>query len=85
MFFITGSLGFVWAWIWLKLYQPPAKNRFITPEERQHIATSLEAPTERPEPIPWLRLFTYRQVWGLIGAKFITDSAWYFYILWLQK
>lgn len=84
VFFITGSLGFIWAWIWLKLYQPPTKNRFITPEEREYIATSLDAP-ERPQPIPWLRLFTYRQVWGLMAAKFLTDSIWYFLIFWLPK
>src|SRR5688572_23519943 len=30
VFFITGSLGFISAVIWWKLYQPPARNRFIT-------------------------------------------------------
>jgi ACS family hexuronate transporter-like MFS transporter len=85
VFFITGSLGFVWAFIWLKLYQPPTTNRFITDEERQYISASMDPPVARSEGIPWLRLFTYRQVWGLMGAKFLTDSAWYFYIFWLPK
>lgn len=85
VFFITGSLGFFWAWIWLKLYQPPATNRFITAEERDYIAASREAPAAAAQPIPWLRLFTYRQVWGLMAAKFLTDAAWYFYIFWLPK
>ena len=35
--------------------------------------------------IPWLRLFTYRQVWGLVTAKFLSDAAWYFYLFWLPK
>ena len=26
-----------------------------------------------------------RQTWGLIGAKFLTDAAWYFYLFWLPK
>jgi ACS family hexuronate transporter-like MFS transporter len=26
-----------------------------------------------------------RQVWGLVGAKFLTDAAWFFYIAWLPK
>jgi MFS transporter, ACS family, aldohexuronate transporter len=105
VFFITGSLGFVWALVWLKLYQPPAKNRFITDEERQYISASsdesgIRAATVRerspsidqsihqsnnPSSPPWLRLFTYRQVWGLMGAKFLTDSVWYFYIFWIPK
>src|SRR5688572_1825343 len=103
VFFITGSLGFFWAFIWLRLYQPPASNRFITEEERQYIAASsepgevgrgvlAEPPSsinppihQSTNPIPWLRLFTYRQVWGLMAAKFLTDAAWYFYIFWLPK
>src|SRR4051812_28378791 len=35
--------------------------------------------------ISWLRLFTYKQVWGLVFAKFLSDAAWYFYLFWLPK
>jgi ACS family hexuronate transporter-like MFS transporter len=124
VFFITGSIGFVWAWIWLEVYQPPVTNRFITPEEKEFIAASLNPkpgtdgekgstsethsgfpgalPIPSGEPpgrtgqrpvlpeaaaprISWFRLFTYRQVLGLMAAKFLTDSAWYFFIFWLPK
>jgi ACS family hexuronate transporter-like MFS transporter len=33
----------------------------------------------------WTSLLTLRQVWGLVGAKFLTDAAWFFYIAWLPK
>jgi MFS transporter, ACS family, hexuronate transporter len=85
VFFITGSVGFIWAAIWLWLYRPPATNRYITPEERGYIASFMDAPATAAQRIPWLRLFTFRHVWGLMGAKFLTDSAWYFYIFWLPK
>ncbi|MCI0537988.1 MAG: MFS transporter [Verrucomicrobiales bacterium] len=90
VFFITGSAGFVWAAIWLKLYQPPATNRFISPTEREFIAASLaggqvSSASDAPPRIPWLKLFTYRQVLGLMAAKFLTDAAWYFFIFWLPK
>lgn len=85
VFFITGSVGFIWAAIWLKLYRPPETNKFISPEEREYIASAMDAPGSAAERMPWLRLFTFRQVWGLMGAKFLTDSAWYFYIFWLPK
>jgi len=88
VFFITGGIGFVWAWIWLKLYQPPATNKFITPKERELIAASMASArtTRESAPrIPWLRLFGYREVQGLMTAKFLTDSAWYFFIFWLPK
>ena len=90
VFFITGSIGFLWAWVWLKLYQTPGRNRFISDAEREYIATDLMSPSpsgagESASGIPWLGLFAYRQVWGLMAAKFLTDSAWYFFIFWLPK
>jgi ACS family hexuronate transporter-like MFS transporter len=44
-----------------------------------------------PSPAPprqatsWSALLAYRQVWGLVAAKFLTDAAWFFYIAWLPK
>ncbi len=35
--------------------------------------------------LSWTQLLTFRQVWGLVGAKFLTDAAWFFYISWLPK
>jgi ACS family hexuronate transporter-like MFS transporter len=32
-----------------------------------------------------MSLFEYRQVWPLIIAKFLSDSAWFFFIFWLPK
>jgi MFS transporter, ACS family, hexuronate transporter len=30
-------------------------------------------------------LLRFRETWGLVGAKFLTDAAWYFYMFWLPK
>jgi ACS family hexuronate transporter-like MFS transporter len=32
-----------------------------------------------------LELFRYRQTWGIVVAKFLSDAAWYFYLFWLPK
>ena len=92
VFFITGGIGFIWAWIWLKVYQPPAVNRFITPAEKALIAAAKRSATAVDARTPdsgretsWLELFTYGQVQGLMAAKFLTDAAWYFFIFWLPK
>jgi len=89
VFFITGGVGFIWAVIWLKFYQPPGKSRFLTNHEREFILSSqasAAAAVGQTEPtVSWLKLFSYPQVLGLMGAKFLTDSAWYFLIFWLPK
>src|SRR6267378_8083226 len=36
-FLITGSLGFVWLFLWLALYRTPDKHPWLTPGERQLI------------------------------------------------
>jgi MFS transporter, ACS family, hexuronate transporter len=74
VFFITGAVGIVWALIWLKYYQTPSRPVGEDP--------NTEGTTP---PIRWLDLLRYRQVWGLILAKFLTDSAWFFFIFWLPK
>jgi ACS family hexuronate transporter-like MFS transporter len=94
IFYITGSLGFVWAAIWIRYYRPPATNAYLSKDERALISaasTDTEAPSSRndrresPARFSWLRLFTYRQVLALMTAKFLTDAAWYFFIFWLPK
>jgi MFS transporter, ACS family, hexuronate transporter len=77
----------------LRLYERPSKNKLISPEERDYILSNLQqesksdersSPSDNP-PMRWRDLFRHRQVWGLMLAKFLTDSAWYFFIFWLPK
>src|SRR5262249_60978865 len=78
-------------WVWLRRYPPPARTRFLSREERGFIAASLaEAPKVAVEaqpapPLRWFALFSYREVLGLMTAKFLTDAGWYFFIFWLPK
>jgi ACS family hexuronate transporter-like MFS transporter len=87
VFFVTGGIGFLWAVVWFWLYRPPATNRFISAEERAYIAAALGPAGDHRAgaSTPWLTLFTYRAVWGLMAAKFLTDAAWYFFIFWQPK
>jgi MFS transporter, ACS family, aldohexuronate transporter len=88
VFFLTGAAGFIWVIAWLGLYELPGRHKLITAPERELIqkslATSERAPGNAPQ-IRWLSLFRYRQVWGLVFAKFLSDSAWFFFIFWLPK
>lgn len=83
VFFLTGAAGFVWVVLWLSLYRRPERHSRITEAELRHIASGRTAAVEVR--IPWLRLLALRPVWGLCIAKFLGDSAWYFFIFWLPK
>lgn len=71
VFAATGATGLVWAIWWMRDYTSPD-----TPVE----------PAGRHEArMPWTRLLGFREVWGLVVAKFLSDAAWYFYLFWLPK
>lgn len=85
VFFLTGAAGFLWAAIWLFFYRTPAHNRHLTDAERAHLADSLPPPSPDAVRLRWGDLFRYPQVWGLMTAKLLTDSVWYFLLFWLPK
>jgi ACS family hexuronate transporter-like MFS transporter len=69
VFFLSGAVGLLWTLIWWRSYTMP----------------HLEQTSARHAGESWLGLFTYKQVWGLVFAKFLSDAAWYFYLFWLPK
>jgi len=88
VFYLTGSVGFLWAMIWMKVYQPPAKNPFVSVEEREMIesAQAAERTIQSGEPLPpWTGFFRINEVRGLMLAKFLSDAGWFFFIFWLPK
>lgn len=84
VFYLTGAAGFLWAVFWLFFYNTPDQSRRITVEERDFLRASIPPRAESGR-VPWLSLFRYRQVWGLMTAKLLTDSVWYFLLFWLPK
>jgi ACS family hexuronate transporter-like MFS transporter len=85
-FIFTGSLGFIWLIIWLAIYRLPHQHRWITKQELQHIQTAEPGGGEETGPkIPWRKILGYRQAWGFIVAKLMTDPIWWFYIFWLPS
>lgn len=85
VFFLSGTVGLLWILWWLRSYYPPAKRTDLTPAERDSIREVLATGKSGEPDIPWLQLFRYPQVWGLVVAKFMSDAAWYFYLFWLPK
>jgi MFS transporter, ACS family, hexuronate transporter len=69
VFFLAGAAGLVWSLWWWRDYR--------TPTSSTDLATAAQA--------SWLRLFTFPEVWGIVGAKFLSDAAWYFYLFWFPN
>ena len=70
VFFISGAIGLAWTTWW--------RREYYVPDQRQK--------REKPEACPtWVQLLQFRQVWGLVTAKFLSDAAWYIYMGWLAK
>jgi ACS family hexuronate transporter-like MFS transporter len=62
--------------------------RFVTSEEKTLIESSgisENSVKQNDFDIKWIKLFSYRQLWGLLSARFFIDSGWYFIIFWLPK
>jgi ACS family hexuronate transporter-like MFS transporter len=85
VFFTTAAMGFVWAASWLALYDPPARHKRLTAAEQSYLKETLPAAPLAVTPVSWIGLFRFRQIWGLVTAKFLSDSAWFFFIFWLPK
>jgi MFS transporter, ACS family, hexuronate transporter len=86
VFFITGAAGLLWTLWWTATYFPPGAHPGLSGAEREHLRPILEkADVPPPRPIPMRELLRFRETWGVVGAKFLTDAAWYFYMFWLPK
>ena len=72
VFFLTVGLGLLWTGWWWWSYYTPAPVQGASGEEP-------------PARISLARLLEHRETWAVMGAKFLSDGAWYFYLFWLPK
>lgn len=82
-FLFTGSLGFLWLALWLALYRLPGEHPWITRQEREHIERNSGA--AEGTKVRWVELLGYKQVWGLVLARMLSDPVWWFYVFWLPE
>jgi ACS family hexuronate transporter-like MFS transporter len=84
IFLVTGAAGLVWTVWWRHDYFPPEEHPKLGEAERAHLQAVAEPGPAAKAP-GWLELLRFRQTWGLVTAKFLSDAAWYFYLFWLPK
>jgi MFS transporter, ACS family, hexuronate transporter len=85
IFVVTGVLGLVWTIWWRRDYFPPEEHPKLGDAERAHLQSVVQAGPAGEKAPGWLALLRFRQTWGLVTAKFLSDAAWYFYLFWLPK
>jgi len=74
VFFLTGALGLLWTIWWWRAYYAPRQSG------------GNFGPILEPEPrISLPSLLRHRETWAVVGAKVLSDGAWYFYLFWLPK
>lgn len=76
-FLITGLFSAIWIVWWSIRYRTP-----------QTVAMKANDVEDRPRTVPaiaWWKLLRYRQTWGFMLGKFLTDPVWWFFLFWLPQ
>ena len=89
-FIITGALGFVWLFVFRRLYRVPEEHPRISAEELRLILDdrndgTLPASIDSggtPPPIRYRELLSLPQTWAIIIGKMLTDPVWFFITDW---
>ncbi len=90
-FILTGAIGLVWIFFWVKMYASPAAKLqsghlqqaeydYIHSDRDEQLAEKADTNGAR---ISGIQLLAFRQTWAFILGKFLTDPIWWFFLFWL--
>ena len=82
-FVFAGLMGFLWLLLWFPFYSIPEQSKRLAKAEFDYIHSDRDEAAAGGTPIGWRRALGYRQTWGFIVAKFLTDPVWWFFLIWL--
>ncbi len=83
-FVITGSLGLIWAVLWLLLYRAPDKHPALSAEEKNYISSGQEKHLQGDGSRPSiLHILSQRNFWGIAVPRFLADPTWGTLSFWL--
>src|SRR6202167_2977635 len=86
-FVFSGLLGFIWLFMWLRLYHPLDQHPTVSPQEVTFIRAGQDMPrkSEGKGLQRWIKLSKDRTVWGVVLGRALTDPIWWFYVFWLPQ
>lgn len=78
-FLIPGSIGIIWAGIWLYFFSEPAKSRFVTDAERKYILSDQDIGQAQQDKNVWQaikQVVTQKKFYGIAIPAFLAEPAW---------
>jgi ACS family hexuronate transporter-like MFS transporter len=86
-FIVTGCLGFVWLFFWIKYYHLPQKHPRITEDEKKLILQGEQNNLEnrKESPVKLKHLLSKKETWGCFSARIFIDPVTYFILFWIPK
>ncbi len=86
-FVFSGLLGFLWLFMWLRIYHPLDQHPRVTPQEVSLIRSGqyMAQKSQGQGVQRWLDLAKNRNVWGIVLGRALTDPIWWFYVFWLPQ
>jgi ACS family hexuronate transporter-like MFS transporter len=76
-FLVTGAFSATWIVWWSVKYRKP--------RETMDWSRGVELVVPTVPVLAWWRLLAYRQTWGFVLGKFLTDPVWWFYLFWMPS
>ncbi|MCI6504230.1 MAG: MFS transporter [Prevotella sp.] len=86
-FVIIGAIGFLWAGVWIFVYDKPKDSKFVNEAELQYVNQDYENEVaevkhEEEKQMSYSEAFKHKQTWAFIVGKFMTDGVWWFFLFW---
>ena len=87
-FILTGTVGLIWLFFWIVIYEVPSKHKKLSQKEYEYIHSDADeaiSKNDTEEKLSWFKLLAFRQTWAFVIGKFLTDPVWWFYLFWLPS
>ena len=81
-FIIPGSLGLLWVLLRQRWYHLPETHPSIDTAEKNLI---MEQRSSQQSQGDWTDLLHYREFWGILVARVVSDFPFYFFLFWLPQ
>ena len=85
-FVIIGALGFIWAAVWIFVYDKPSQSKFVNEAELNYMNSDEEEETAADaadeKPMSYAKALSFKQTWSFAFGKFMTDGVWWFFLFW---